>query len=432
MDKEQLTVDSGQLIVDSSPLSIVNSPLKPGYKLTEVGVIPEDWKVKKVGAICGFIVPGRNKPRNFQGDIPWITTPDLEDGRDVSGSRIGLCISRDEAKNVGSKIVPAGSVLMSCAGELGIVAFTEREIVINQQLHAFIPSTIIDGRYLLNAIRAQKKYIDALATKTAVPYLNKDNCNSIPIALPPLLEQRAIATALSDVDALIGALDQLIAKKRDLKQAAMQQLLTGQTRLPGFHGEWGVKTLGEVATIRDGTHQTPNYVESGVPFYSVEQVTSGDFINTKFISETEHRFLTRSCKIEKGDILMTRIGSIGDCKLIDWEVNASFYVSLALLKIHQGYSAAYIAHYSNTAFFKKEVELHSLQSAIPKKINLGSIANIRIEMPSLPEQAAIATVLTDMDAEITALEQRRDKTRALKQGMMQELLTGRTRLVNNG
>jgi type I restriction enzyme, S subunit len=231
------------------------------------------------------------------------------------------------------------------------------------------------------------------------------------------------------VDALIGALDRLIAKKRDLKQAAMQQLLAGQKRLPGFSGEWEVTRLGDIAEIRDGTHQTPDYVESGIPFYSVENVTSGDFSNTKFISEKEHCFLTRSFKIEKGDILMTRIGSIGDCKLVDWEVDASFYVSLALLKVKTRYSAAYIAHYSNSVNFKKEVELHSLQSAIPKKINLGQISNLKIELPALPEQTAIAEVLSDMDAEIAALEWRRDKTRALKQGMMQELLTGRTRLV---
>lgn len=176
-------------------------------------------------------------------------------------------------------------------------------------------------------------------------------------------------------------------------------------------------------------HQTPKYVAAGIPFYSVEHVTSGDFKNTKFISKEEHHFLTRTSKIQKGDILMTRIGSIGDCKLVDWDVEASFYVSLALLKINTEYSAEYIAHYSKSAAFQKDVELHSLQSAIPKKINLGPISEVKIQLPSLSEQTAIAEVLTDMDAELAALDQRREKTHALKQGMMQELLTGRTRLV---
>jgi type I restriction enzyme S subunit len=267
-------------------------------------------------------------------------------------------------------------------------------------------------------------------TGTAQPKLNKFVCSRIPVLRPPLPEQYAIEEALRDMDSLLGGLDRLIAKKRDFKQAAMQQLLSGQIRLPGFHGEWEVKPLGELASIADGTHQTPRYVQFGIPFYSVEHVTSGDFKDTKFISLEEHRFLTRSVKVEKGDILMTRIGSIGDCKLIDWDVDASFYVSLALLKIRPGYSAGFIAHCSNTAAFKKEIELHSLQSAIPKKINLGPISNVKIKLPpTLAEQAAIAEVLTDMDAELETLEQRREKTRALKQAMTQELLTGKIRFI---
>ena len=144
---------------------------------------------------------------------------------------------------------------------------------------------------------------------------------------------------------------------------------------------------------------------------------------------TEKTVQALAQRFEKGDILMTRIGSIGDCKLIDWDVDASFYVSLALLKIHSGYSAAYIAHYSNTAAFKKEVELHSLQSAIPKKINLGPISDVKIELPPIAEQTAIAAILADMDAEIAGLEANLAKARQIKQGMMQELLTGRIRLV---
>jgi type I restriction enzyme, S subunit len=265
--------------------------------------------------------------------------------------------------------------------------------------------------------------------KSGVPGVNRNDLHELRVRIPPTIEeQRSIATALSDMDELLGGLDRLITKKRDLKQSAMQQLLTGKTRLPGFDGEWEVRQLGEIATIRDGTHQTPKYVSSGIPFYSVEHVTSGDFNNTKFISKGEHQILTKFFKIEKGDILMTRIGSIGDCKLIDWDVDASFYVSLALLKIREGYSAAYITHYSNTEAFKKEAELNSLQSAIPRKINLGPISNIKIELPPLAEQIAIASILSDMDTEIATLEQRRNKTRDLKQAMMQELLTRRIRL----
>lgn len=192
--------------------------------------------------------------------------------------------------------------------------------------------------------------------------------------------------------------------------------------------EWDVKRLGDLSTIKDGTHQTPKYVPFGVPFYSVEHVTSGDFANTKYISKEEHQFLTRTFKIEKGDILMTRIGSIGDCKLINWEVDASFYVSLALLKIHDGYSAEFIEHYSKSLTFKNEVELHSLPSAIPKKINLGPISDIRIVVPPLHEQMAIAKALSDAEALLNALEKLISKKKSIKQAAMQQLLTGEKRL----
>ena len=192
--------------------------------------------------------------------------------------------------------------------------------------------------------------------------------------------------------------------------------------------DWSVRSLGEIATIKDGTHQTPKYQASGVPFYSVEHVTSGDFENTKFISEQEHQFLTRSFRIEKGDILMTRIGSIGECKLIDWDVRASFYVSLALLKIKDA-SAEYIAQYSNSSTFKREIELRSLQHATPKKINLGPISDVKIALPQTEaEQRSIARALSDIDALLAALDQVIAKKRDLKQAAMQQLLTGQTRL----
>ena len=200
-----------------------------------------------------------------------------------------------------------------------------------------------------------------------------------------------------------------------------------QTEIGVIPEDWEVRRLGDLAKVRDGTHQTPKYVPDGIPFYSVEHITSGDFTNTKFISNEEHRFLTRSYRIERGDVLMTRIGSIGDCRLVDWDVNASFYVSLALLKIH-GADAAFVTQYSKSRAFKAEAELHSLPSATPKKINLGPISDIRLPVPLLPEQRAIAAALSDVDALLGGLDRLIAKKRDLKQAAMQQLLTGQTRL----
>jgi type I restriction enzyme, S subunit len=194
--------------------------------------------------------------------------------------------------------------------------------------------------------------------------------------------------------------------------------------------DWEVAPLSVLCrSICDGTHFTPRYVTYGIPFYSVENVTANDFDNTKFISDAEHALLVRRCKPERGDILMTRIGSLGDTKLLDWDVNASIYVSLALLKPNERINPEYLYRYSRSRTFVLDVERRSLLNATPKKINMGDIGAIPIPFPrSVQEQRAIAEALADADTLIESLEQRLAKKRQLKQGAMQDLLTGKRRL----
>lgn len=267
--------------------------------------------------------------------------------------------------------------------------------------------------------------------KTSVDSVRRQMIAEMMIPLPSKEEQEKIVDTLSDIDALIVGLEKLIRKKKDIRQGTMQMLLTGKNRLQGFSSEWKDTTLGKICDIKDGTHQTPHYVESGIPFYSVETVTSDDFTHVKYISLEEHERLTSSYKIDNGDVLMTRIGSIGKGKYVDWNPNASFYVSLALLKFRGNKPLAnFIALLTGTEKFQKEAELHSLQFAIPMKINLGQISHIRVRIPTDEKEIkAIIAVLNDMGSEIKRLEQKLNKYKYLKQGMMEELLTGKVRLV---
>ena len=183
--------------------------------------------------------------------------------------------------------------------------------------------------------------------------------------------------------------------------------------------DWEVKSIGDICVVKDGTHQTPNYTYFGIPFYSVENISNNDFSNVKYISEEEHIILSSNSKIEKGDVLMTRIGSIGCCKYIDWEVKASFYVSLALLKFQDDEGARDLTHYSETNLFKDEIEQNSLQFAVPQKINLGNIPKIRIILPSiLKEQQLIADALTKVDNLIMSLSKVIEKKKLIKKGTM--------------
>jgi len=380
--------------------------IKAGYKQTEVGVIPEDWDIKKVGSICNFIVPGRNKPKVFNGDICWVTTPDLQGKFIVVDSH--LKITKEVAKSVGSKVVPKNSVIMTCVGDLGIVAITGVEMVINQQLHAFLPNENIDYYYLYFAISIQKKYMEEVATKTAVPYMNKNNCNSIPIAIPPTkTEQTAIAKALSDTDALIQSLKQLIAKKRQIKQGAMQSLLNPYDAMGALKAGWEVKKLGDVLKIGHGRSQYQVISLNGQ--YPI--LASGGEIGraTSFL-------------YDKPSVLIGRKGTIDVPQYMDkpfWTIDTLFYSEI--LKPN---NAKYIFY----QFCLIDWYSYNEASGVPS-LSAKTIENIDIVMSPSNEQTQIAKILTDMDTEITALETKLSKYQKIKQGMMQNLLTGRIRLI---
>ena len=358
------------------------------FKDTEVGRIPEDWEVKALGDVFS-VGNGKDYIHLSFGDIPvygtggYMTSVSdyLHDGETVCIGRKGTI---DEPQYHTGKIWTVDTLFYTYGFQNICVKYLF---------------------YLFNRID-WKKYNEA----TGVPSLTSKNILAIIAQFPKLSEQTRIATALSNIDALISELGRLIEKKRGIKQGAMQQLLTGKKRLKGFTEPWVEKKLGAISSIYDGTHQTPHYVDNGVPFYSVENVTANNFFNTKYISEKEHELLSSRVKIEQGDVLMTRIGSIGKCKYIDWKPKASFYVSLALIKCVDSVDSKFISYYSNSKQFRNEIELRSLFMAIPQKINLGPISEIlMIIPPSREEQSAIASVLSSMDEEISALESKKVK-----------------------
>ena len=265
--------------------------------------------------------------------------------------------------------------------------------------------------------------------------LNRNFIYPIPVRIPSPEEQKAIATVLSDVDALLGALDRLIAKKRELKQAAMQQLLTGQTRLPGFSGKWErVRLEGLSAFITKGSTPTTygySWETDGVLFLRSECVSDEglDLRQSMFISESAHATLRRS-EIRNTDILMTITGNVGRVVLLEGLTGtANINQHIARIRIHADRAhPPFVYHFLSQRIVRDYYGSITTGQAYPQ-ISLQQVRKTELPLPSLHEQEAVAAVLSDMDTELTALEQRRDKTRLLKQGMMQELLTGRTRLV---
>lgn len=414
--------------------------MKSGYKMTEVGVIPEDWEVKNVSESCLIKArigwQGLKKSEYMSsGDYLLITGTDFDNGQ-VNWKSCAYVSKARYEQDSNIKIRPQ-DILISKDGTIGKVAYLgmiPKAGTLNSGIFVIRANDRKVDQVFLSKIFMSfyfEEFLNRLVAGSTINHLYQKDFVKFCFPLPNSEEQVAIAAALSDVDSLISALTKKIEKKKAIKQGLMQQLLTGKKRLPGFNDKWKSMLLGDIAEVKDGTHQTPQYVKSGgKPFYSVENVTADDFKNVKHISLEEHKALTSNYRIEKGDVLMTRIGSIGCCKYVDWDVDASFYVSLALLKINEKYDSKFISYLSNIKSFKEEVMLNSLVFAIPQKINLGNISLIKVYIPtSKAEQTAIANILSDCDSEIAALEEKRDKYKEIKQGMMQQLLTGKIRLI---
>ena len=269
--------------------------------------------------------------------------------------------------------------------------------------------------------------------KSGVPGVNRNDLHELVVPLPPLEEQRAIATALSDVDALLTQLDRLIAKKRDIKQAAMQQLLTGKTRLPGFDGEWKAKRLGDLGEFLKGSGVTRDQSNSGdLPCIRYGEIyTSHNDVVRAFQSFISHSVAATALRLRKGDILFAGSGEtkeeIGKCVAFVDDFEAYAGGDIVVLRPRSA-DAVFIGYTLNAPAVAKQKASRGQGDAVVH-ISASALADIEVALPEVAEQTAIATLLSDLDAELAALEARRDKTRALKQGMMQELLTGRTRLV---
>ncbi len=199
------------------------------------------------------------------------------------------------------------------------------------------------------------------------------------------------------------------------------EVLIPKLRFHEFKDNWILKKLNEISKIYDGTHQTPEYVDLGVPFYSVEHVTANQFENTKFISEDVFEKENKRVKLEKGDILMTRIGSIGVTKYIDWDVNASFYVSLALLKVKKNYNSEFVNHFITSPFFQSELWKRTIHVAFPQKINLGEIGDCMVILPSIEEQLKIANFLSLVDKKINLLTRKKTLLEKYRKGVMQKI-----------
>ncbi len=409
--------------------------VKPGYKPTEVGVIPEEWDLTPLVELIdasrsiryGIVQPGKFDPsgrymvRGQDYSTGWVDPSEL------------FRVTPQVEEPFKNARVKAGDVIITIVG-----ASTGHIEVIPDWLDganltqttarlAINPSKAFSGfcKYYLQSSAGQRQVASYLKG-AAQPGLNCGDIEKFKIPLPPSLpEQRAIATALSDVDGLLGGLDRLIAKKRDLKQAAMQQLLTGQTRLPGFHGEWEAATIGDVCSFSGGS-QPPRSTFRFVPTPGyVRLIQIRDYKSDDFACYIPEALARKRCNSE--DIMIGRYGPpiFQILRGIEGAYNVALIKTTLSPKVERNFFFNVLKQEPLFQF----IELLSRRSSGQTGVEISALKAYGLPLPPLPEQTAIAEVLSEMDGELAVLEQRREKTRALKQAMMQELLTGRTRLV---
>ncbi|MDY3554895.1 restriction endonuclease subunit S [Gemmata sp. JC717] len=408
--------------------------VKPGYKLTEVGVIPDDWELRPMLSAVR-IANGQVDPKVEPYRSMILVAPDhIEEG---SGRLLKTETAAAQHAISGKYLFASGDIVYS-----KIRPYLRKAILANfsglcsADMYPLKPAPSVSAGFVFALVLGHhfSRYAESVSVRSGMPKINRSELAEYSFALPPTkAEQEAIATALSDADALIESLEQLLAKKRHVKQGAMQELLTGKRRLAGFTGEWEVTRLGDVCVkIQDGTHFSPVLGGNDYLYITSKNIGFGSFdiSSAERISTAEHAKIYARCDVRRGDILFTKDGAnTGNATLNPLDEPFSLLSSVALLRFDSRRHAA--------AFFLYQILAPDGQQRIKElmsgnaitRLTLKKIREMTFSVASIDEQTAIAAILSDMDTEIAALETQLAKARQVKQGMMQELLTGRVRLV---
>ena len=428
----------GQAVMDVSPVGgALRAEISAGYKQTEAGVIPQDWMFGRL-ADFGVFRSGSGFPlihQGFQsGDYPFLKVSDMNNpGNELFMKTANHWIDEETRKKLNAVKHPIGSIVFA---KIGAAIHLERKRLLSQE-------SCIDNNMMAFSLTDRhacqqffyhlflRLELGKLVSTTALPSLSGRQIGAINVPIPPSDEQRAIAEALSDVDGLIESLEALIVKRRAIKQTTMEKLLTGKMRLPGFSQEWEMKRLGDVASFFKGSGLSKSDLS---PDGKRRCILYGELftIYGERITEILHgtnREGTFFCSISNDVLMPTSDVTPNGLATASCILFSDVILGSDILIIR---TPEYLV---NGEFLAHTIKMHHNQvmqlvsGTTVFHLYGRDMVNFKFSIPNIKEQRAIAAILSDMDAEIATLERRRDKTRALKQGMMQQLLTGRTRLL---
>lgn len=417
--------------------------MKPGYKQTEIGVIPEDWEMISLGEIAsvktGPFGSALHAEDYVQSGTPIITVEHLGESC-ISRQNLPL-VSDEDKKRLSAYALHTGDIVFSRVGSVDRNAYvTEAEdgwLFSGRLLRIRVSDTRCISKYLSFFFKDTriKSKVREIAVGQTMPSLNTKLLSSFSVCLPQLSDQRRISEALSDMDELIFSLEKLIEKKKAIKQGAMQELLTGKRRLPGFSGEWKTSPLITLCdSITDGSHESPLETDCGYYMPSVKDMTDCGFNYSacKQISKLDYEKLVRNgCQPVVGDVLIAKDGSILKHAFVyEQSVPTVILSSIAIIRPNKAIiDSQYLAQYFRQKSFVENVILNYKSGTGVPRIVLNNFKIIEIFHPiSVKEQIAISETLGYIDVDIEMQEKKVEKARQIKQGMLQQLLTGKIRL----
>ncbi|MBN8508853.1 MAG: restriction endonuclease subunit S [Burkholderiales bacterium] len=405
---------------------------------SDAGPIPRGWEASTVGAEFDVRLGKMlDAARNVGEPKPYLGNRSVQWGR-VDVDDLGM-VPLTRAEQLALRL-RSGDLLVCEGGEVGRAAIWRDQLpecYYQKALHRLRPRNGYSPELMAAYLRfwSEQGALADYVTQTSIAHLPREKLVTVPLPRPPSEEQAAIARALSDADALLTKLDEFIAKKRDIKQAAMQQLLPGHHRLPGQAEPWLRVRLGDLFDFRNGVNADKRAYGRGIQFINVLEVITRPHLTADHVPGRVllARGLQETFAVRRGDVLFNRTSETqGEVALASAYIDDAPMVFGGFVIRGRPKAQRLDALYAGYGLRAPEVRQQLVargQGAIRSNVGQAELSAVEIRLPCVREQQAIAAVLSDMDTELAALEARRDKTRQLKQGMMQALLTGRIRLV---
>lgn len=418
--------------------------VKKGYKQTEIGVLPQDWTIgylSDFGKVQSGGTPSTTIADYWGGSIAWCTPSDITSTPVKYINSTQRTITDEGLKNSAAIVMPAGSILLCTRATIGELKINSIPMATNQGFK----NITIDGRgnaeFFYYLLQTKKNSMLELAIGSTFLEISKTALCKIPLQIPIRDEQNKIADALSDIDNLVVVLEKQIAKKKAIKQGAMQELLTGKRRLPGFSGEWETKKLEDYCSLI--TKQTgfdysayikPALITRKMP-NTVPMIQTINFRGRKFTFETDY-YIPQSVAMQFPNIVLNKkcvlfsiVGaSVGNVGLYPGNITAFCGGAIGITRFRNEQDAEWVFNYMRSPDGQSQIQ-YVTKGGAQATVTIADIRNFKIPTPEKGERDAISGILENMDHEVEALEQKLEKYREVKQGMMQQLLTGKIRLV---